>query len=231
MSDAAECAKDPLYAGLLHTRWSRRRFLAGAGVAGVAVGAAACGGGGDDGGGRAPGSTPAAAGATGPTTTLLDGDLAVARLAAGLEKMAIDLYDAAGVATGGGKLGAVPLAVAGYLLTARSHHVEHLAEWNRTLEAGGLPPVIAADAGLEPTLAKMLAEAKDLNGAIGLIEVLEEILADTYLRSILTLEDKASITSAGQILIVDQQHRAILNYLLGRYPAPEPFQVPDKAAS
>ena len=101
--------------------------------------------------------------------------------------MAIDLYDAAETATGGGQLGAVPLAVAGYLSTAKSHHAEHLAEWNRALEAGGLPPVTAADAGLEPTLAKMLAEAKDLNGAVGLIAVVEEILADTYLRSILTL--------------------------------------------
>jgi hypothetical protein len=162
---------------------------------------------------------------------MLGGDLAVARLAGGLEKMAIDLYDAAEAATGADKLGAVPLAVAGYLSTAKSHHSEHLAEWNKALEAGGLPAVTAADAGLEPTLAKMLVEAKDVNGAVGLIAVLEEILADTYLRSILTLKDKDAITTAGRILIVDQQHRAILNYLLGRYPVPEPFQVPDKAAS
>ncbi len=162
---------------------------------------------------------------------MLSGDMAVATLAAGLEKMAIDLYEAAETATGGGQLGAVPLAVAGYLSTAKSHHTAHLAEWNSALEAGGLAPVTAADAGLEPTLAKMLADAKDLNGAVGLIAVVEEILADTYLRSILTLADKDAITTAGQILIVDQQHRAILNYLLGRYPVPEPFMVPDKAAS
>ena len=162
---------------------------------------------------------------------MLSGDMAVAGLAAGLEKMAIDLYVAATAATGGGQLGAVPLAVADYLSTAQSHHTEHLAEWNKVLEAGGLAPVTAADAGLEPTLAKMLVEAKDLNGAVGVVAVVEEILADTYLRSILTLEDKDSVNTAGRILIVDQQHRAILNYMLGRYPAPEPFQLPDKAAS
>ena len=77
--------------------------------------------------------------------------------------------------------------------TARGHHIEHLAEWNKSLEAGGLPPVTAADAGLKPTLAKMLVEAKDVDGTVGVIAIVEEILADTYLRSILTLEDKDSI--------------------------------------
>jgi hypothetical protein len=162
---------------------------------------------------------------------MLGDDLALARLGGGLERMAVDLYDAAVAATADAKLGAVPLAVATYLTTARDHHDEHLAEWNRVLQAGGLPAVTTADAGLEPTLRKMLSEAKDLVGAVGVVAVVEEILADTYLRSIPTLEGKDSITTAGRILIVDQQHRAIVSYLLGTYPVPEPFQIPDKAAS
>jgi hypothetical protein len=222
---------------------SRRRLLAGAGLAGVTVAVAACGGGGGSGGGSggggggggrggaAPPVPTTGAGATSPPTTTLTDDLALARLAGGLEQMAIDLYDAAAAATAGDRLGAVPLAVATYLSTARAQHTEHLAQWNRVLQAGGQPPVAAADEGLKPTLGKMLSDAKDLNTTVGVVGVVEEILADTYLRSIPTLDGKDTIKTAGQILIVDQQHRAILNYLLGTFPVPEPFQVPDKAAS
>ncbi len=213
--------------GLLPTRWSRRRFLVGAGVAGGALAATACGGGGGGGDGSGPASTAGAQ----VTTPMLSDDLALARLGGGLEQMAIDLYDAAVVATADGRLGAVPLALATYLTTARNHHAEHLTEWSGALQAGGLPAVTTADAAIEPTLRKMLSDAKDVAGVVGLIAVVEEILADTYLRSIPTLQDKSSITTAGRILIVDQQHRAIVSYMLGTYPVPEPFQIPDKAAS
>lgn len=198
-------------------------------MAGVAVAAAACSGG----GGNGPGPEGAASTTTeqAPSTTVLSDDMALARLAGGLEQMAIDLYEAGAAATAGDTKGAVPLALAAYMSTARGHHVDHLDEWNKSLQGGGLPTVSTADVGLKPTLGKMLTDAKDVAGIAGVIAIVEEILADTYLRSIPTLKSKDSIKIAGQILIVDQQHRAILNYLLGIYPVPEPFQVADKAAS
>jgi len=201
---------------------SRRRFL-GTGVAALAVGAgAACGGGG--GSGKGSDTTVAAV----PAFT---GDVAVAQLVAGLENLAIDTYDALLETATSGRMGVVPAIVGAMVTTARAQHGEHLAVWNRVLRVAGKPEASAADAGLEPIFDGMLAEVADVAGAARLALLVEEILADTYLKAIPTLVDKESVRAAALILATDQQHQVILRFALGQFPVPEPLQIPDKAAS
>ena len=157
--------------------------------------------------------------------------MAVADLHARLENLAIDTYDALLVTASAGKVGAVPAVVGAIVTTARTQHVEHLAVWNEVLRAAGKPEVTTPDAGLKPTVDSMLAQVTDVEGAARLALLLEEILADTYLKSIPTLLDKASVQAAAQILATDQQHQVLLRLVLGEAPLPEPLQVPDKAAS
>ena len=124
----------------------------------------------------------------------------------------------------------MPALVGAVVTTAKAQHVEHLAVWNQVLRAAGKPEVNTPDAGLKPTLDSMLAQVKDVEGAARLALLLEEILADTYLKSIPTLLDKESVRAAAQILATDQQHQVILRLVLGELPLPEPIQIPDKAA-
>ncbi|HVF12959.1 MAG TPA: ferritin-like domain-containing protein [Acidimicrobiales bacterium] len=202
---------------------TRRRFL-GAGALAVAAAAAgaACDGGG---GGEAATDTSAA------SRPALTGDVAVAHLVAGLENLAIDTYDALGANVAAGALGALPAVVGAVIATARAQHIEHLTEWNRVLQGAGQPAVDGPDAGLKPTLDGMLAEVADVGGAVRFALLVEEILADTYLKSIPTLTDKGLVRTTALMLATDQQHQALLRYVLGDNPVPEPTQIPDKAAS
>jgi hypothetical protein len=204
-------------------RLSRRRFLV-TGAAGlVATGAGvACGGGGGDGDRTATTVT---------TAPVLTGDMAIATLIAGLENLAIDAYDALLAAASAGDLGAVPPVIGAVVASARAHHIEHLAVWNRLIRVEGKPEIDTADAGLQPTLDGMLAEVTNVGGAARLALLVEEILADTYLKAIPTLVDRESVRAAALILATDQQHQAVLRYALGENPVPEPIQIPDKAAS
>ncbi len=202
---------------------TRRRFLGVAAAAAVGVGVGtACGGGG---GGGEPSDT------TVETLPPLVGDVAVADLHARLENLAIDTYDALLTTASAGTLGPVPALVGAVVGTALAQHTEHLAVWNGVLTAAGKPEVNTADPGLKPTVDGMLAQVKDVGGAARLALLLEEILADTYLKSIPTLLDKESVRSAALILATDQQHQVVLRLVLGENPVPEPIQIPDKAAS
>jgi hypothetical protein len=99
------------------------------------------------------------------------------------------------------------------------------------MRAAGKPEVNTPDSGLKPTVDSMLAQVEDVEGAARLALLMEEILADTYLKSIPTLLDKESVKSAALILATDQQHLVLLRLVLGEDPVPEPIQIPDKAAS
>jgi hypothetical protein len=61
--------------------------------------------------------------------------------------------------------------------------------------------------------------------------LLEQTASDTYLSAIPTLKSKDAITLAGQLQVVDQEHAAVLHYVLGEYPVPDVFQTTDKAFS
>lgn len=210
---------------------SRRRFLAGTGVVGLAVVAAACGG--DDEPAVDAGDTSTTEGDT-STTAKADGgaagDVEVAKVAAGLEVLAVATYKAAGEAAGAGKLGPVPPAVGEYVKTALAHHTEHLNAWNKVITGAGGTAVTEPNAKLKPVVDAEFAKVKDVGGAAKLALMLEEIASQTYLKVLPTLQSKDAIKLAASIQAVDQQHVAILLFALGMYPVPDVFQKTDKAA-
>lgn len=202
--------------------WGRRGMLAGAAAAVAAV-AAAC----SSSSTTSSGSSSTAAAAGGGAS----GDLAVAKLAAGLEVLAVGTYKAAADAATASKLGPVPPAVISFVQTAMAQHQEHLDAWNTVLTGAGQPKVTEPDAKLKPTVDQAFAQVKDVTGAANLALLLEQIAAQTYSKAIPTLQSKDAIKLAAQIQIIDQQHQAILLYALGMYPVPETFQSTAKAAS
>jgi len=213
-------------AGLATTPVSRRRLLVGGTVAaGVALVAAACGD--DD---KSSTTDTTADGTTATTAAGASGDLTVAEVAAGLEVLAVQTYEAALAAAQGNKLGTVPPAVATYVTTALAHHKEHRDFWNKVLKGAGKPEVTAPNSKLKPTVDAEFAKVKDAAGAAKLALTLEDIAAQTYLKAIPTLKGKDAVRKAAEIQVVDQQHQSILLYALGEYPVPVTFQKTDKAA-
>ena len=205
---------------------SRRGFLIGAGAVGVAAVAAACGS--DD--------DPAVeSGSEGDTSTTAAGgdanaDVEVAKVAAGLEVLAVATYKAAGEAAGANKLGPVPPAVGEFVKTAMGHHQEHLDAWNKVITGAGETAVTEPNAKLKPVVDAEFAKVKDVGGAAKLALMLEEIASQTYLKVLPTLKSADAVKLAGSIQAVDQQHVAILYFALGQYPVPDTFQKTEKAA-
>ena len=189
---------------------SRRGFLAAAGVAGAGLALFS-----------GAGITLAAPSAS--------QDLQIAQLAASLEVLAVNTYQAALAAAGAGKLGTVPPAVATYVQTALAEHQYQLGTWNQVITGAGKPAVDTPPADLNATVNQMFGQVKDVTGAANLAQTLEQIAADTYFTAVPNLESGAAIEMAGNYQIVDQQHRAILLFVLGQYPVPDTFQKGDKA--
>ncbi len=214
---------------------SRRHVLGGAAALGVGILAAACGDDSSGGSGTttksstslAPGTTKA------PVTTAPGGnvDLTVAKLAAGLEVLAVGTYKAALDAAGAGALGDVPPAVAEFVTVAMAHHQAHLDAWNGVLTGAGEKAVTEPNATLKPTVDSEFAKVKDVTGAATLALLLEQIAAATYLNAQEVLTDKSAIELAGSIQIIDAQHASILLFVLGKYPVPDTFALDDLAAA
>lgn len=209
---------------------SRRWFL-GAAAAVTAGGVlAACGN--NDASDTSAGTT-ATSGAAAATTTSApagaSGDVKVAATAAGLEVLAVGTYKAALDAAKANKLGSVPPAVATFATTAMAHHQTALDTWNKVLTGAGQPAVSTPPASLKATVDSEFAKVKDVTGVAKLALLLEQTAADTYLNATQTLTGKDAITTAGALQSVDQEHAAILLYVLGMYPVPDVFQKTDKA--
>ena len=208
---------------------SRRGFLVGAAAVGVGAVAAACGS--DD-----EPAVESGADNDATTTTAAEGggdgggDIEVAKVAAGLEVLAVATYKAAGEAAGANKLGPVPPAVGEFVKTAMGHHQEHLDAWNKVITGAGGEAVTEPNAKLKPVVDAEFAKVKDVGGAANLALTLETIAAQTYLKVLPTLKSKDAIKLAGSIQAVDKQHQAILLFALGKYPVPDTFQKTDKAA-
>lgn len=222
---------------LLH----RRKFLAGIGVGAAAVAFAACGGDddkessddpttttkGDDG-------TTTTAGEDETTTTAAEGggdDIAIAQLAAGLEVLAVNTYQAVADAATSGAVGEVPPVVVGYVTAALGHHQGHLDTWNGILTEAGEDEVTEPNADLDPTVQEALGGVTDVVGAAELALMLEGIAAATYLDALTMLTDDAALDVAGQIFVVDRQHMALLTYALGEYPIPDTFASTDESVA
>jgi Ferritin-like domain len=210
--------------------FSRRGFLAAAGVTAAAAGAFVAVG------------SPSAAGATSrlrrvggvhravPAQSASD-DLKIAAFAASLEVVATLAYRKVLAAATSGSLGTVPPAGAEFVQTAVAQHEAQAAKWNSVLDAAGAPGVLAPDKTLQGVVDQRLPGVTDFGQAAMLARDLEEIAAATYLSAIPKLSDADAIQLAGSIQIIDMQHVAILNYVLGDYPVPDVFAKTDKAAT
>jgi hypothetical protein len=181
------------------TPLSRRRFLGAGALGAVAV---SC--------------SRAHEGDTAPAPTT---DLDTVALAAGMEKLAADTYTGIVDLVVQGRLGAaIPPAVIEVVLTGGRQHKEHLDTWNAMLAAAARPVVTAPNATLKPAVDAAFARLADVPGVATLALRMEDHASQTYLAAIPTLSSADAVTAAARILVVDQQHQAVLRYLLGLYP-------------
>jgi hypothetical protein len=153
----------------------------------------------------------------------LSGDLAVVALAASLENLAVDTYQAAIDAVTSGKLTGVPDAVVTFAQTAQGQHKDHAAAWNGVLTGAGKQPVTGVDLTVKKGVDKAFAKVTDVPGLAMLALDLENVAAATYLGAIDVVKSPAGIKTAASIQPVEMQHAAILNYLIGQYPVPDSF--------
>ena len=209
----------------------RRRFLAFSGMAaGAGIALVACG---DDSADNANGSASGGATSTtmGSSSTTAgggaQGDLAIAMGAAGLEVLAVNTYGAALDAATAGDLGEVPPAVAEFATTAKMQHQAALDAWNGVLTDAGEQAVTMPPADLEATVNDQFGQVTDVVGVAELANMLEQTASQTYLDAQSVLEGADARLLAGSIQVVDQQHSAVLNFVLGEYPVPDVFQSTD----
>jgi hypothetical protein len=207
----------------------RRRFLAVSGMAaGAGIALVACGDDGGDDVSGADGSPSTTAGASSTTAAGgAQGDLAIAMGAAGLEVLAVNTYGAALDAATAGELGQVPDAVAEFATTARQQHQAALDAWNGVLSDAGEQEVSMPPADLEATVNDQFAQVTDVAGLAELANMLEQTASQTYLDAQTVLEGEDARALAGSIQVIDQQHSAVLNFVLGEYPVPDVFQSTD----
>ncbi|MBA3652813.1 MAG: ferritin-like domain-containing protein [Actinobacteria bacterium] len=200
------------------TASSRRTFLIGVGAAAGGLALAACGG-----------SKKKNSGSGGDSG--LSGDLAIAALAASLENLAVQTYQAGLDAAGKGSLGAVPAAVATFVKTAQSQHKDHAAAWNSILTKAGKKAITGVDTTVKDAVVTPgFAQVKDVPGLAKFALGLENVAAATYLNGIQNaIKDKGAIQIAASIQPVEMQHAAILNFVLGSYPIPDSFAKTDGA--
>jgi Ferritin-like domain len=184
------------------TNLDRRRFLAGTAGA-LALAATACS---DAKKGAAPGGD-----------AQVD-DLAAATMLAGLEKLTLDTYTGIATLFTQGRVGAaLPQAMVDALAVAGRQHGEHLDAWNRIITAAGRPAVNGPETSIKPAVDAAVGQLVDVPAAATLALRLEDYLSQTYLKAIPTLGPDA-VETAARILVVDEQHQAVLRYLLGLYP-------------
>jgi hypothetical protein len=211
------------------TGFSRRSFLARAGlVTAGGVAFATVAGVGGAGAGTIPRLTRSAGATRSASAASLD--VKVAALAASLENLAVATYSAGLKAATAGKLGSVPPAVAKFVTTAMGQHVDHAAAWNAIIVASGYQKISAPNATIQPSINATFAKVTDVAGLAKLALSLEEAAAATYLEAVGVVAQQNSIETAATIHPVEMQHVAILNFVLGSYPVPQPFATTTAAA-
>jgi len=200
---------------------SRRNFIRGglatAGTLGAGIAVAACG--------SSEGARPT--GAVGGE----GGDLRIARLAASLEVLAVNTYEAALMAVASGTLGKVPPAIATFAKTVKGQHAEHRDNWNALLTKNSRPAQTAPDPKLNGTVLDGLSKAKSVTDIAELALSLENIALQTYVAGAGATIDRGARLISLTIAPVEAQHAAILNFVLGRYPVPDVQVKNDMARS
>jgi hypothetical protein len=215
---------------------SRRNFfrLGGVTILGAAV-LAACGGDDDTTAGTTPGTnaptdtiaptTPATTPGTDPMTTEAGGvdmDLTLAKTAASLEKLAVDVYGQAGA------LLTTPAVIAAATMFA-GHHQLHLDALNGVITGAGEPEITQMnqavfDALVAPALAGAASEADAVNLALAL----EEAAAQTYAFAAGALSTPALRSTIMTIGGIEARHAAVLRMAALAQPPTDVF--PDARA-
>ena len=220
-------------ANMAHLRTSegfgRRGFLAGVGGVALVGGLAACSSSGSTKASTSPTASPSssAGGSTTTTTSKYTGDTKIVALAAALENLAVAAYGLVLTNATKGKYGTVPPAIAQFVTTAMSQHMDHAGGWNSVLTSAKLP---AIKTGTYPLTIAPGAVAK-LSAATKLTDVatqalsLENAAASTYLLAAenISTSNTAGVEVAATIAPVEAMHAAILNFVLGQYPVPASF--------
>jgi Ferritin-like domain len=206
-------------------RLARRRFLMGAGAAGLGLALAACSS------GTSSSSPPATKSTPSKPSSPYTGDLKVVALATALENQAIAAYTAALAAATAGKLGAVPPAVGTFAQTAMSQHADHAKAWNAVLSSAGKPTISNVPLSGQPAVLKALGAVTTVGGVANLALQLENQAAQTYLFAAFNVTSAGGIATAATIAPVEAMHAAILQFVLGEYPVPDNFLGVDKAAN
>jgi hypothetical protein len=158
------------------------------------------------------------------------GDVETAKLAAGLEVLAVNTYQGALDAAGQGALGEVPPAVATFATTARDHHQAHLQAWNDLLTSLGEQPVNEPLPALAGPVGEQFGQVSDVGGVARLALMLEQTAASTYFDAIPSIANPQALELATTIQPIDMQHAAVLLYVLGEYPVPDTFADADESA-
>ena len=204
---------------------SRRTFLMGSGVAVGGLALAACGNNNRSGSGSGSGS-----GAS-PSPAMGKGGKDNAALAtnASLENLAVFAYDSALKAAPSGKFGKVPAAVAGFAMHAMKQHAEHAQAFNAALTNAGGKAFTDPNPALKQTVLDEFGKLKDVAGLAKLALLLENTAGQTYTKQMSTMTSDEALAAVSTIAPVEQQHAAILNYVLGQYPVPNAFVQLDLA--
>lgn len=146
-------------------------------------------------------------------------DLDTAAHAAGMERVVVDTYKSiTDRAVGGGLGAALPPVVFEYVALATGQHQQHMDAWNRFLAGAGHPAVTAPTAALRQAVDGVLGRAADVPAVATLALRLEDYASQTYLKALPTLTHPDAIRTAAQILVVDEEHQALLRYVLGLSP-------------
>jgi hypothetical protein len=198
---------------------SRRGFLAGGAAIGGGVLLTACG---------SKDKTASDSPSTGSTSGSGSGSSAADKSAlatnASIEALAVFAYDAALKAAPMGKFGkSVPAAVADFATVAKQQHMDHQDAFNAALTQAGGTAFTKPDPALAAAVIKMFGDVKDVVGLAKLALTLENTAAATYIQQMSTLQSKAGLAAVATIAPVEQQHAAILNFVLGEYPVPDTF--------
>jgi len=201
---------------------SRRTFLMGSGVALGGLALAAC---------SSDSSTPSGSGsdASAAPSAKTGKDNAALATNASLENLAVFAYDSGIKAATAGKLGKVPSAVAGFAMNTMKQHAEHAQAFNSALTNAGGKAFTDPNPALAQTIMDEFAKVKDVVGLAKLALLIENTAGQTYTKQMGTLSSPDALAAVSTIQPVEQQHAAILSFILGQYPIPDVFVKSDLA--